>query len=337
MRHWIMIVGCGVLAACSHAGAANTEAPPAASPQSISGTYVGGGHDPATDQVFIQALRLTQSAPGQFTGTLETNMLNQAGKDTASTQNVSGSYDGSHVTIVLDSGLGHTNRNATWTAGTITMTWMGDNGQLDTERFESKTDAQYAAILQAMGTARQQLVAEHNAAEQGAAEDKATGELVASLQRFLSKEATWTAAPLEKERSKALAFGDAGLTKINRLLAQHQGPSDAVAGEVDATLNQGQFSLGQTMDATDSTIASGRRRMAGLDQALATSPCLMPDDSLRPGARPSCAPLPALAQRYHAVHAQAIAMLDEGNRLTAQTRADYAAKVKEADSLTQSR
>lgn len=63
------------------------------------------------------------------------------------TQNVSGSHDGSHVTLVLDDGLGHTNRSATWTAGTITLIWLGDNGQPNPERFQSETEEQYATVL----------------------------------------------------------------------------------------------------------------------------------------------------------------------------------------------
>ena len=338
MRQWIgVVVACGVMAACSHPGTANTEAPPAPSPQSISGTYVGGGHNAANDQLFIQALRLTQSASGQFTGTLETNTLSQSGKDTATTQNVSGSYDGSHVTLVLDDGLGHTNRNATWTAGTITLTWLGDNGQPNTEKFLSKTDEEYATILQQVSTARQKLLDEHNAAEQGAAQDKTTGELVARLQRFLSKEADWHIEPIAKQREKALAFGDNTIAKINELLALHRDQADVAADQVDVGMTQGQIQLNQSLDGTDRNIAGDHQTMAALDQALATSPCLTPAGDLRPGVRPACDPLPALAIRYKSIHDGALAKLAQASSLTAQTRSDYDAKVKEADRLTRSR
>ena len=334
MRQWIgVVVACGVMVACSHPDVANTEAPLASSPQSISGTYVGGGHNAANDQLFIQALRLTQSAPGQFTGTLETNTLNQSGKDIATTQNVSGSYDGSHVTLVLDD----MNRNATWTTGTITLTWLGDNGQPNTEKFLSKTDEEYATILQQVSTVRQKLLDEHNAAEQGAAQDKATDELVARLQRFLSKEADWHIEPIAKQREKALAFGDKSIAKINELLALHRDQADVAADQVDVGMTQGQIQLSQSLDGTNRNIAGDHLTMAALDQALATSPCLTSTGDLRPGARPACDPLPALAIRYKSIHDGALAKLAQASSLTAQTRSDYDAKVKEADRLTRSR
>lgn len=70
---------------------------------------------------------------------------------------------------------------------------------------------------------------------------------------------------------------------------------------------------------------------------LAASPCLTPDFALQPGARPACASLPDLAQRYKAIRADADAKLTQASSLTAQARSDYDVKLKEVDRLTHGR
>lgn len=227
---------------------------------------------------------------------------------------------------MLDDGLGHTNRSATWTIGTITLTWLGDNDQPNTERFQSKTDGQYAMILQQINTARLKLVDEHNAAE-----------LVARLQRFLTKEATWNPDLIEKQRDKALAFGDKSIAKINELLALHRDQADVAADQVDVGMTQAQIQPDQSLDGTDRNIAGDHQTMVALDQALANSPCLTPTDDLLHGARPACDPLPALAIRYKSIHDGALAKLAQASSITVQTRSDFDEKVKEADQLTRSR
>ena len=62
----------GLLAGCSGsqpaAIAPTSPPPPTANTTSLSGTYVSVGHDTFTDQVFLEALRITQSGPNQFYG-----------------------------------------------------------------------------------------------------------------------------------------------------------------------------------------------------------------------------------------------------------------------------
>lgn len=61
--------------------------------------------------------------------------------------NVSGSIDGTHFTLVFDQGLGqHLNRTGTIDAGVLTLSWM-DNGQLQNEKFALKSDAEYGQTL----------------------------------------------------------------------------------------------------------------------------------------------------------------------------------------------
>ena len=337
MRKWILMFGCGWLVACSSgqpsAGNTNAVTPPASSPTTISGTYVAFGHDASTDQVFVEALRLTQSAPGQFTGTLESTELDQKGHSKSSTQNVTGSYDGSHVTLALDEGLGHTNREATWSAGAITMSWMQANGQLATERFMAKTDADYAALLQKMGTARAELVATDAAQKRAQEADQETAQLVVDLRHFLDKEATWDLSKAEVRHKKSLAYGDAGVAKIQQLLALHQAMADVQASNVSVSMNTGGIQLGLALDNDLNAVAEVQQKMARFDHALDQSPCLAPDGSLVPNPLPACAPLPDLAARYRSAHAAAEGKLAQLRSIDTATRSDYDARLKEAQRL----
>lgn len=341
MAKWILMIGCGLLAACSSGtpsgGNANAVTPPAPSPQSISGTYVAFGATTATDQLFVEALRLTQSAPGQFTGTLESTTLTKAGKSTSSTQNVSGSYDGQHMTIALDQGIGHVNRNATWTPGSITMSWMQDNGQLGTEQFVSKTEAEYASMLQTMGTEKQTLVENAEGAKKAQEADKETAQLAENLHRFLDKEATWDVGKADQRHKKSMAYGDQGLAKIKELLAKHQPMADVTANNVSVSMNTTGIQLGLALDSDLNAVATTQKKMAGFDRAIEQSPCLAPDGTLVPNPLPACAPLPDLVKRYRSVHGSAEAILAQINSIDVATRADYDERNKEAERLVSQR
>lgn len=341
MAKWILMIGCGLLAACSSGtpsgGNANAVTPPAPSPQSISGTYVAFGATTATDQLFVEALRLTQSAPGQFTGTLESTTLTKAGKSTSSTQNVSGSYDGQHMTIALDQGIGHVNRNATWTPGSITMSWMQDNGQLGTEQFVSKTEAEYASMLQTMGTEKHTLVENAEGAKKAQEADKETAQLAENLHRFLDKEATWDVGKADQRHKKSMAYGDQGLAKIKELLAKHQPMADVTANNVSVSMNTTGIQLGLALDSDLNAVATTQKKMAGFDRAIEQSPCLAPDGTLVPNPLPACAPLPDLVKRYRSVHGSAEAILAQINSIDVATRADYDERNKEAERLVSQR
>lgn len=338
---WGLVAALGLLGACSSGspsgGNANAVAPPAPSPQSISGTYVAFGATTATDQLFVEALRLTQSAPGQFTGTLESTTLTKAGKSTSTTQNVTGSYDGQHMTIALDQGLGHVNRNATWTPGSITMSWMQENGQLGTEQFVAKTEAEYATMLQTMGTEKQTLAA-NAAGEQRAQEaDKQTAQLVDDLRRFLDKEATWDVGKADQRHKRSMAYGDEGIAKIKQLLASHQSLAEVTASNVSVSMNTTGIQLGLALDTDLNAVSATQKKMAGFDHAIEISPCLAPDGTLVPNPLPSCAPLPDLVKRYRAVHGSAQAILAQINSIDVATRADYEERNNEAERLVSQR
>ncbi len=119
-------------------------------------------------------------------------------------------------------------------------------------------------------------------------------------------------------------------------MALHRSQADVAASQVDVNMTQGQIQLDQFLDATDRNIAADHQTMTGLDQALATSPCLMPDGERRLGARPACDPLQPLASHYKSVHDDALAKLAQASSLTAQTRSEFDGKVKEADQLSSS-
>lgn len=334
---WGFVAVLGVLGACSSGqpsdGHANAVTPPAPSPQSISGTYVAWGHDTSSDEVFVEGLRLTQSGPGQFTGTLESTMMNQAGKSHSSTQNVTGSYDGTHVSISLDEGIGHTNRSATWTPGAIAMTWMQKNGQLAQENFMSKTDAEYAELLQRMGTARETLVENAEGAKKAQEADKQTAQLVDDLRRFLDKEATWDVGKSDQRHKRSVAYGDQGIAKIKELLAKHQSMADVTAKNVSVSMNTTGIQLGLALDNDLNAVASTQKKMAGFDRAIEQSPCLAPDGTLVPNPLPACAPLPDLVKRYRSVHGSAEAILAQINSIDVGTRSDYEERNKEATRL----
>ncbi|AHX16387.1 hypothetical protein CH75_16695 [Dyella jiangningensis] len=337
MSKWILVIGCGLLAACSGGRPSGDNvgapAPPAPSPTSISGTYVAFGHVTSTDQVFVEALRLTQSAPGQFTGTLESTSITRAGKGNSSSQNVSGFYDGNHVTFAIDEGIGHSNRNATWAPGVITMSWVEKDGQLAHEQFDGKTEEQYASMLQTLGNQRQNLAATDAAVTKAKEADAETAKLAGNLQRFLDKEAAWSLDKAENRRKKTLAYGDAGVAKIKQLLALHQSIADVSANNVEVSMNTTQIQLGLALDSDARVVEEAQQAMAKFDHAIAISPCLAPDGSLVPNPLPACALLPGLVLRYRAVHGAAQSLLAELSSIDGVTRSDYDKRLREAKRL----
>lgn len=340
---WGVIALIGLIAGCSSGtpsggnATASAPTPPAPSPQSISGTYVATGHDAAKDKVFVEALRLTQSAPGQFTGTLESTSLTHAGQSKSTTQNITGSYDGTHVTVAIDEGIGHVNRSATWSPGSITLTWMQDNGQLGTEQFVTKTDADYASMLQTLGTARQELVATDVAVKKAQEVDKETAQLAENLQHFLDKEATWDVGRADARHKKSLAYGNAGVAKIKELLATHNSMAAVQASNVSVSLNTTGIQLGLALDNDLNAVRTVQQKMARFDHQIEISPCLASDGTLVPNPLPACAPLPALVARYKSVHASAQAILSQINSIDVATRSDYDERQKEADRLVSQR
>ncbi|RDS82226.1 hypothetical protein DWU98_09315 [Dyella monticola] len=290
------------------------------------------GHDTSTDQVFIEALRITQSGPNQFTGTLESTEVNKAGKTTNNTQSVTGNFDGSHATIALDQVIGHVNREATIVSDSITMTWM-QNGQLVTEQFARKSDEQYASMLQTLGHAAQNLAATDAAVAKAQEANKETAELVDRLQHFLDKEETWTLAPAETRHKKAVGYGDAGLAKVKQLLALHQFQANVSANTLAVQMNTAGIQLGLALDNDTSAISTAQQKMASLDNAIAVSPCLAPDGSLVPNPLPACALIPDMVSRYRAVHGSAELMLAQLNSINQQTRSEYDERLKQAQDL----
>lgn len=325
---WGVIAMIGVLVGCS-SGQASSPAPGTAS---ISGTYVASGRDPATDRTFVEALRLTQSAPGQFTGTLESTTVTRAGQSASNTQNVIGSYDGNHVTIAIGDGLARINRDATWSPGVITVSWMQE-GKLAHEPFEAKTDTEYGAVLQALDTKRQHLAATDAALTQAKQANEATSRLVEDLQQFLAKQSKWSANAATSRHQKSLAFADRGLAKVKALLAQHESMADVGASNVAVAMNTQGIELGLALDSDNQAVAAAQKKMAALDHAIDVSPCLAPDGSLVPNPLPACAPLPDLVARYRAVHDPAQSLLAQVLTINRSTRSDYDARLKEAQGL----
>jgi len=330
------LAGCSPQAQQAAAGSAwrpsASLVPPPSASTSLSGSYVSVGHDISTDQVFIEALRITQSGPNQFTGTLESTEVNKVGKTTNNTQNVTGDFDGPHATIALDQVIGHVNREATIAPDSITMTWMRD-GQLVTEQFARKSDEQYASILQTLGHAAQNLVATDAAVAKARQANKDTAELVDRLQHFLDKEATWTLTPAETRQKKAVMYGDAGLAKVKQLLALHQFQANISANTLTVQMNTAGIQLGLALDNDNTAVYGAQQKMASLDNAVAVSPCLAPNGSLVPNPLPACAPLPDLVSRYRAVHEAAESMLGQLTSINQQTRADYDERLKQAQDL----
>lgn len=313
-----------------------TTAPPLFSRTTLSGTYVSAGHDTSTDQVFLEALRITQSGPNQFAGTLESTEVNKAGKTTTNTQNVTGTFDGSHATIALDQVIGHVSREATIAPDVITMTWM-QNGQLATEQFARKADDQYASMLQALEHAAQNLVVTNDAVAKAQEVDKATADLADRLQHFLEKEATWNVDLAQTRHKKAVAYGDAGVAKVKQLLALHQSMADVSANTLTVQMDTAGIQLGLALDVNANAVEGARQKMASFDRSIETSPCLAPDGSLAPNPFPACALLPALVARYRAIHDPAETLLTQLSDITQQARSDYDTRLKEAQQLVQER
>lgn len=332
---WAVIAVIGLIAGCSSGqpSGGNASAPaPAPASAGLSGTYVADGHDPTSDQVFIEALRITQSGPNQFTGTLETSEVNRQGKATTQSENVTGNFDGTHATVALDTGLGHVNRDATIGPNAITMTWL-QNGQMATENFVRKTDTEYATMLQTLSAAARDMVATDAAQKKAQEVNQDTAKFAENLQHFLSKEATWNIEPAQARHTKAVAFGDAGVAKIKKLLALHQSMADVNANQVEVEMNTAGIQLGLQLDTDARAVEGAREKMASFDHAIDMTPCLASDGTLVPNPLPACAPLPDLVAKYRAVHASAESMLSQAQSLNQATRQDYDARLKEAEAL----
>lgn len=334
MKSWIGVaLAFALIAGCSQKTAPGTQATEVAPAISdLSGTYVAQGRDLSSGDIFVEALRLTQSGPGQLTGTLEGNEVSKTGKRSSTTQNVTGSFDGAHATLAFDELLGHTNRSATLAPGLITLSWVKD-GQLVSEQFRAQSEDNYAATLRQLGVTANTLVAQKQASDQATAEDHQAIELASRLEQFLDKEATWTIDPVEARRKKALAYGDAGLARVKQLLAMHQSMADVQASNVAVQMNTGQIQLDLALDGITRDVMAARQKMEALDRDVEASPCLAKGGNLSKGARTACKSLPLLVARYHQVHDQAASLLTEVSKITAATRADYGSRLKEAEHL----
>ena len=325
---WGLIIAMGVLAGCSDGQSPTAVALPLPSQaNSVSGTYVSFGHDAKTDQVFVEALRITQTG-NQFSGTLESTDINKTGRSTSSSQNVRGTIDGGHATVTFDQGLGHTNRNATFEPGAITLSWMHD-GQLANERFLSKTDAEYGAMLEKLKDAAAGLAAEANAVANAKKADEQAIDLTQRTQRFLIAEASWNLNVVQVRREKAVAYGDAGVKRVNQLMAIHNKVAEGQAAVVVGQMNVGQSQLDIGVNGTNQEIESVRSQLLTLDASVRGTPCLTSTGALEPGAAPSCAQLAVLVPKYWKARQRADALQAEMQSIDADAKDAYAQRLEE--------
>lgn len=332
-----LIISMGV-AGCSGGQAPSASATPppaAASANSISGTYVSFGHDAKSDQVFVEALRITQTG-NQFAGTLESTKINQAGHSTSSSQNVTGSIDGSHATVALDQGLGHTNRNATIEAGAITLSWMQD-GQLATERFVTKTDAEYGAMLDKLKGAANQLNAEVVSQVNAKKADEQASELTQRIQRFLDVEPKWTMTVVETRHDKAEAYGKAGVARVQQLMATHNAVAEGQANALVGQMIAAQAQLNLAIDNTEREILGARSKLADIDIAVEASPCVNRTGELKPGAPASCGALAQVVPKYWQVRMNAEDLQRRMEHMDEDTKQAFEQRLAQAQQVVNAR
>ncbi len=284
----------------------------------------------------VQALRLTQSGSNQFTGSFESTSMDQTGKQKADTTNVSGTLDGAHFTLVFDQGFGqHLNRTGTIDAHGLTLTWM-DNGQLSTEKFALKTDAEYGQVLAQFknGSAQLQKADEERIAL--AKESDQASALTTRINRFLRTFPTWNADRQRSRHDHAMRKGQAALVRVKRLMRG----KDVTRNQADVLVNQMQVFQNQLQIAKDGTaneVGDIRKRLAEIDAAVSHTPCIAANGSLAPNAPPACEALPEAIRSYRETRPKADALLQHMLTLDQQTVTDFGQVLHEAEQVVQGR
>lgn len=340
---WCVIVtlAVGMLAACSQppqgsAPPTSTETAQSSKSKvpSISGTYVAIATDSQKISLSVQALRITQSGPNQFTGSFESASMDKAGKQKADTTNVSGTLDGTHFTLVFDQGFGqHLNRTGTIDAQGLTLTWM-DNGQLSNEKFALKTDAEYGQVLAQFknGSAQLQRADEERIAL-GKEGDQASA-LTTRINRFLQIFPTWNADRQRGRHDQAMRKGQAALVRVKQLMKG----DDVARNQADVLVNQMQVFQNQLQIANDGTaneVGNIRKRLAEIDAAVSRTSCIAADGSLAPNAPPACEALPEAIRSYREKRPKADVLLQHILTLDQQTVTDFDQVLHEAEQAAQ--
>jgi len=329
MKAVMLGIGVAVLAACSHPTTPETTSPPVtAFGAALSGTYVAAGQD-AKSHYFIEALRLTPSGSGQFSGSLESTTLDPTGKIQSASQNVTGSTDGHQVTVTIDQFMGHTNRTGSITADGITLSWL-DKGQLDHEAFNRKTDAEYGQMLDAMKQGSTSLTAQEQQRQAQAEAGKQALALTDRINRFLQKVPTWSLAAQQARHDHAMQVAQADLARTKQLMTG----GDVSRSQAQVTVDQMQVAhiqLGVAIDSDKRELSEAKEKLTALDADVQQTPCLAPDGTLALHAVPECGALPEAVRSYNEARPKADAFLAQVAALDAKTDADFVGVLHEAE------
>lgn len=315
----------------SPAGASAPAAQPDPTPSrgSVSGTYVAGGQETLTGKLFLEALRITQSGPDQFTGSMETTELDSAGKETSSSSNVTGAFDTTgHVTISMDELIGHTNRTGSLQPGSITLSWMQE-GRLMTETFLLKSDQQYGQMLNALQQASMQLVAQRRTKELAADANAQAQALTVRVEHDVQVFQQWSMAPLEQEQAHAMRVAQAHLKRVELLMqgsAVDRSQAQVEVDQFEVDHNQ----LRMNLNNLSRQIEEARTKLAQLDAELAASPCMVAGDQLAPNAPPACSGLISFMPQYREGRKHFDAVEAQMTGMDQQTDRDFVAVLHEA-------
>lgn len=322
-------IGVAVLAACSQPSTPQAATPPTTvAAATLSGTYIAAGQD-SKSHYFIEALRLTPTGAGQFSGSFETTTLDPAGKVVSSSQNVTGSTDGSQITVTFDQMLGHINRTGIVTADGFTLSWL-DKGQVDHEAFIKKTDAEYGQMLDAMKQGSTELTAQAQQRQAQAEAGKQAVALTERVGRFLQKVPTWSLAVQQARHEHAMQVAQGGLARTKQLMTG----GDVSRSQAQMNVDQMQVAhdqLGLAIDSDRRELNEAKAKLTALDAEVQRTPCLAPDGTLAPHAVPECGALPEAVRSYHAARPKADAFMAQAAALNAKTDADFVAVLHEAE------
>lgn len=327
MKAMTLGIGVVVLTACSNASAPQGNQAEATS-SDLSGTYVAAGQD-ATSHYFVEALRLTPSGPGQFSGSFETTSLDAAGKVSSASQNVTGATDGQQVTVTFDQMLGHTNRTGAMTAQGLTLSWS-ENGQLNHEAFIKKTDAEYGQLLDTMKQRSVVLDAQEQQRQTAETERKQATALTERVNRFLQKFPTWTVASQEVRHSHAMMVAKGGLAQVQRLMRG----GDVARSQAQVTVGQLQVAhdqLGLAISNDQRELDEAKRKLAALDADVVRTSCLNPDGTLAAQAVAECAALPKAVRSYRETRPKADAFMVRVVALNRQTDTEFVEVLHQAE------
>lgn len=215
---------------------------------SVSGTYVAH----ASNEVAL--LQITETADHHFTGTLRHATLNNDGTLSSSTTNVSGSVDGSSITLtVLETPLPIGQNFSGLVSGDDIDLTVSRGAQTGVERFAKGQLSDFDAAVDQLNQAGQGVIAMHRRGQQVEQLDVAVNALSDNLNRFVARahQRLERLPRAEAYYTHAVALEQEKLDRARHLAAVGSSVAQGQAGVVVAQMGVDRSQISITDDSFD--------------------------------------------------------------------------------------